>query len=95
MEKIKDKKIFKIIFGVFRGLLRTNPAGNAVIDIVENVTAVIKKKNDAGQKIELPHSWSAIIVEVVGVACIIYAFNSGIISVEQVKAIVNLLLENI
>jgi hypothetical protein len=96
IKKLLESKAGKVILRNLRGLIRINPAGNAAIDIVENIATIFKNKKGLGEnKIQLPHSWNAILVEIIGVGIIIYAYYTKIITVEQLKQFVELILNNL
>lgn len=82
-------KVGRFLAGFTRGMIRTVPIGNGIMDGVENVKAL--KELKAGKINKLPHSWTAILVELIGCLVIIIAWRHGLITQELMMKLLNVL----
>jgi hypothetical protein len=69
-----------IINAILRGALKTMPGVGAGIELVKNV----KHELRYGETKPLPHNYTSITVQLVGVACIVYAFVTKLITIQDV-----------
>ena len=75
-KKLKETKGGRFLIGLGRGLIKCNPFGAALVEGIENIKAPKDEK--------LPHRWVSIAVQLIGTACIVYAFATKQITVDQV-----------
>jgi hypothetical protein len=74
MKKILQSKIVKnIIAPVVRGAIKTIPGGGIAVELIQNI---------GKDKEEKPHHYLSIIIQVLGIAAIIYAFYTKAITVD-------------
>lgn len=77
------KKKNPILKALFRGVVKSIPAGNVALQLVNNVKHELDNKNVIN-KPDKPHSWISIVTQGICVAAIVYAFVTKTITVEQV-----------
>jgi hypothetical protein len=78
----KPKKVLQFLKAIFRGFLKSVPFGNVAVEIADNVTA---NSGDA----EKPHHYMSIIIQVICLAAVIYAFITKQITVEDLLRLLN------
>lgn len=71
-----------------RGMLKSLPFGNVVDEIIQNTKANIETEVNKGQEVNEPHNWVSIGTQVLIIGCIVYAFASKQITIDE---LVNLL----
>jgi len=74
---------------VFRGLVKSVPLGNTLIEIADNYKSKpilnidSEEQKKVFENIEKPHDWTSIIIQVIITSSIIYAFVTKQISIEK------------
>lgn len=90
MKKIKSflqKPFIKnIIAPVVRGALQTIPGGGVIVQAGRNISHELNAEKEPGT--QRPHNYLSIAVQVIGVACVVYAFTTKAITIEQVLELV-------
>lgn len=92
---MKEKKSLKGFFNTLktigRGVIKAVPIGNVLVEAVQNKKAVIAAKDENGNPVPVdkPHSILSMVVQVIIVLAIGWAFYTEKISVHQ---LINLLL---
>lgn len=85
----------KTLKSIGRGILKSIPGGNPIIEAVKNKQGVIKEViTEQGDvvtaKVKEPHNWVSIITQALTTGVIIWAIASGKLSLEQIQTILNL-----
>ena len=79
------KKIFQIARPFLRGVVKSFPLGNAVIEGVNNAKASTNNAEKADTiSNPLPHDWVSIITQATVSGLIVYAFVTKAITIDQV-----------
>lgn len=85
----------KTLKSIGRGILKSLPGGNPIIEALKNKQGVVKEViTESGEavnaKISKPHDWVSIITQALTTGLIIWAIASGKLSLEQIQTILNL-----
>ena len=72
----------KVATPVLRGLLKSVPFGGIVVESVKNIKTEIDNTKTIEDK-PLPHNWISILVQLLALLGIVYAFVSKQITIEQ------------
>lgn len=88
-EQIKKTPFFKGLLNAFkpaiRGVVKSIPAGNIVVETYKNVKAI----KDGEAK---PHTWISIVIQALCIGGIFYAFYTKQIDVNQLLSILKQLI---
>jgi hypothetical protein len=77
------KKVFVFLKPILRGAIKSLPFGNAVVEIGESIKETVDNNTKDSAK-PLTHNWISILVQVIGLSVIVYAFITKAITIEQV-----------
>ena len=89
-EKKSIKGFFKTFGTIGRGVLKSIPFGNILVERYQNKKAVTQKDENGNPiPVEPPHSSLSMVVQIIMVTAIVWAFYTEKISVQQ---LINLLL---
>lgn len=82
---MKKGFIKNIAAPVFRGILKSVPFGGIIVEGVTNIKSEFENKNktDVSEDKTLPHNWISILVQLLCVIGIAYAFITKQITIEQ------------
>lgn len=79
-----------------RGAIKSLPFGNTALEVAKNVAHEVKHdrlkdtKNYTGiERPETPHNWISILVQLLCVAAIVYAFLTKTITIEELVQLLN------
>lgn len=81
---MKPKK--GILKAILRGILKSVPIGNTIVETVENFKAkpvIDAATNEIVEKIEKPHNWVSILTQLTVIGVIVWAFVTKQITIEQ------------
>lgn len=84
LNKMKKNKFKKFVAPVVRGLIKSLPFGNVVVETATNIATEMENKNttDVSEAKELPHNWVSITIQLLALIGIVYAFVSKQITIE-------------
>lgn len=81
---MKPKK--GILKAILRGILKSVPIGNTIVETVENFKAKTNAEIESGGevgKVEKPHNWISILTQLTVIGVIVWAFVTKQITIEQ------------
>jgi hypothetical protein len=85
-EQKPKRKVIKFLGKIFRPVFRAGvkllPGGGALVELVQNLFAEFRKT-------EKQHSYLSIVIQVVGISAIIYAFITKQITIDQLLQLLN------
>ena len=102
--KLKDtlNKIVKFIKPILRGTIKALPFGTPIIETIDNIKSEIKiSKGEIPKRVQLngsmdkplaPHNWTSVIINLMFVTIIVYAFVTKTITVSEVLNYIRIFL---
>ena len=70
---------------VFRGAIQTLPGGGVAVQALRNISHEVNVAKEGEQP---PHSYISIVIQVIGLAAIIYAFIAKIITIDELLSLI-------
>lgn len=81
------KKLKEFVKPIIRGAVKTIPFGNLAVEVGTSIKeSIVNKKTDSSKP--LTHDWKSMLIQVVGLAAIVYCFYTKTITIDQLLSMI-------